>query len=120
MKMVIALATALLALTASASEVVTYTNGDVTAYVSTRTGLVCDQNDPTLCYNEGGSVPGWIKKLNDWAAAHGLEVAPTPCGEANVCPNEGGKVPAWLEKLNQWFLDHGFTAPEQGSPYVGG
>jgi hypothetical protein len=119
MKMVIAIATTLLAMTASASEVITYTKGDVTAYVHTSTGFVCDQQDPTFCYNEGGSVPGWMKKLNDWAAANGLEVVET-CGEHNACPNEGGKVPAWLEKLNQWFLDHGFQAPAQDSPYIGG
>ena len=121
MKMIIAAAVAMFAMSANAATVATFARDGKVYKVDSVAGVYedCLSYGEGGCPNQGGKVPQWLADLNEWFAQHGFETSAPVCSDAYVCPNEGGKVPAWLEKLNQWFMDHGFSAPTQDSPYVG-
>lgn len=126
MKFMIALATAMIAISAQAKTVATYTRDGATYTVEvTSKGTTVRQAQPACnaemdqCFNQGGHVPGWLTDLNKWAAEHGGKLPVEACGEINQCPNEDGHVPQWMQQLNQWFMDHGFSANPADDIYFG-
>lgn len=120
MKLVIAAAIAFMGLGASAEVLGTFKHKGQQYVVSDDgiSALSCD-NEANVCENEGGEVPAWLIKLNDWFVKRGYGPAEPGCSnEANPCENEGGKVPQWLIDISDFFKKHGWGPVEDTDPYA--